>query len=90
MRYICIVFSIQLNIECNDKQAIDKFRNNMAQTTRILVERGETSRLAKLYRVSTQTVRQALIFATTTELAENIRKDAIKGGGMIYKKKVRA
>ena len=61
----------------------------MAQTSRIYVERGETARLAKIYGVTQQTVRQALRCITNTDTAEKIRQDALKGGGFVIKRKIK-
>lgn len=53
--------------------------NNMA---RILVERGSVKKLAILFEVSEQTVRNALRYITEGEMPERIREKALSSGGV--------
>ncbi|MDR1338579.1 MAG: hypothetical protein LBK58_00725 [Prevotellaceae bacterium] len=49
---------------------------------RILVERGETSRIGRLRLVTDQTVRNALRGLTEGERTERIRAEALRAGGV--------
>jgi hypothetical protein len=49
---------------------------------RILVERGEVKRMAGLYGCSFQTVRNALRGFVESELADRIRAEALRAGGV--------
>jgi hypothetical protein len=49
---------------------------------RILVERGETSRIGRLFLVTDQTVRNALRGLTEGEMTERIRAEALRAGGV--------
>jgi hypothetical protein len=49
---------------------------------RILVERGEVKRMAKLFCCSYQTVRNALRGFAECERAYRIREDALRAGGV--------
>lgn len=55
----------------------------MAGLKQILVARGEVQRIAALFEVSDQTIRNALKFITEGEEPDRYRKEAIKGGGKI-------
>jgi len=55
---------------------------------KIIVERGMTTILAKLFECSDQTIRMALRGITETELSQRIRKEALKQGGF-YKPNLR-
>jgi hypothetical protein len=48
---------------------------------RILVERGEVGRMAKLFGCTGQTVRNALRGLTESELTDSIRAEALRAGG---------
>jgi DeoR/GlpR family transcriptional regulator of sugar metabolism len=56
---------------------------------KIFVDRGEIGRMARLFNVSYQTVRNALRGVTESELAERIRAEALKGGGVEKPRKVK-
>lgn len=58
----------------------------MATFSRILTERGEAQRIASIFNVSPQTVRNALRFITEGEQPDRIREEALKGGGKITKR----
>ncbi|MFV0327677.1 MAG: DeoR family transcriptional regulator [Bacteroides xylanisolvens] len=49
---------------------------------RILVERGSVKKLAILFEVSEQTVRNALRYITEGEMPERIREKALSSGGV--------
>jgi DeoR/GlpR family transcriptional regulator of sugar metabolism len=49
---------------------------------RILVERGEVTRMSKLFGCTGQTVRNALRGLAESELTDRIRADALKAGGV--------
>ena len=49
---------------------------------RILVERGSVKKLAILFEVSEQTVRNALRYITEGEMPEKIREKALSSGGV--------
>jgi hypothetical protein len=49
---------------------------------RILVERGEVGRMARLFECSDQTVRNALRGFVYSELGYRIREDALRAGGV--------
>ena len=49
---------------------------------RIRVERGETTRMAKLFCCTGQTIRNALRDITEGELTDRIRSEALKSGGV--------
>ncbi|MDR1348017.1 MAG: ArsR family transcriptional regulator [Prevotellaceae bacterium] len=49
---------------------------------RILVAYGETSRMAKLHGCTLQTVRNALRGFVESELADRIRAEALRAGGI--------
>lgn len=55
---------------------------------KIIVERGMTTTLAKLFECTDQCVRNALRGATESELSQRIRKEALKQGGF-YKPNLR-
>lgn len=61
----------------------------MAALKKILVDRGEVQRIAKLFEVSEQTIRNALKFITEGEEPDRYRTEAIKGGGAIITRKVK-
>jgi hypothetical protein len=48
---------------------------------RIIVERGETSRIARLFTVTDQAVRDALKGKLTSERGQQIREEAMRAGG---------
>jgi len=50
---------------------------------RIIVERGETVKIARVLNVSEGTVRNALKFHTEGEIPNKIRKTAIERGGTL-------
>jgi DeoR/GlpR family transcriptional regulator of sugar metabolism len=54
---------------------------------RILVERGSVKKLATLFEVSEQTVRNALRYITEGETPERIREKALSSGGIKTKRK---
>lgn len=47
----------------------------------IIVRHGDKDRIASLLSCSPQTVRLALIYAIDTDLAQRIRKEALRSGG---------
>ena len=49
---------------------------------RIRIEHGETTRIAKLFRCTTQTVRNALREITEGGLSDDIRTEALRTGGI--------
>jgi hypothetical protein len=49
---------------------------------KILVERGEISRMARLFNCSRQTVHNALFGLVESELTQRIREDALRAGGV--------
>jgi hypothetical protein len=49
---------------------------------RILVERGEVTRMAKLFECTGQTVRNALRGFTEGELTSRVRTEALRAGGV--------
>lgn len=51
------------------------------KVTRIIVPHGQTTRLAKHFGVSVQTVRNALTYTFESEQAAAIRKDAVMNYG---------
>ena len=53
---------------------------------RIYVKHGMTTKLAKLFRVTDQTIRNALRGATEGEQPDRIRDEAIKQGGFYAQK----
>jgi hypothetical protein len=55
---------------------------------RILVERGETSRMSRLFEVTDQTVRNALRGKTLGEMTERIRAEALRAGGVERKRRI--
>lgn len=55
----------------------------MAGLKQILVARGEVQRIAKLFGVSGQTIRNALKFTTEGDDPDRYRTEAIKGGGKV-------
>jgi hypothetical protein len=55
---------------------------------RILVERGETSRMSRLFEVTDQTVRNALRGKTLGEMTERIRAEALRSGGVERKRRI--
>ena len=58
---------------------------------RILVIRGETSRISRLFEVTDQTVRNALRGLVEGELTDKIRAEALRAGGLeVPKRRVRA
>lgn len=61
----------------------------MAVLKKILTERGEVARIAKLYSVSGQTVRNALRYITEGETSDAIRKEAIDAGGVVITRKIK-
>ena len=50
---------------------------------KILVEHGEVSKLASIFKVSRKAVQQSLAGKTRSELANKIRTAAIRRGGMV-------
>jgi hypothetical protein len=54
---------------------------------RILVERGETSRMGRLFEVTDQTVRNALRGRTLGDMTERIRAEALRAGGVAVPKR---
>ena len=56
---------------------------------KILVERGEVQKLATLFSVTSQTVRNALKYITEGEIPERIRDEAKKRGGVIVRRKLK-
>ncbi|MDR1181003.1 MAG: hypothetical protein LBL13_03360 [Bacteroidales bacterium] len=56
---------------------------------RILIVWGEVGRLAALFNCSGQTVRNALRGGVISELADWIRAEALRSGGVERKKRVR-
>ena len=54
---------------------------------RILVVKGETTRMAKLFGCTMQTVRNALRETTEGDLTNRIRKEALNSGGVEQKRK---
>jgi predicted transcriptional regulator len=56
---------------------------------KIFVERGEISRMARLFGCTCQTVRNALRGVTECETADRIREEALKGGGVEKPRKVK-
>lgn len=55
---------------------------------RIRVERGETKRMAELFRCTDQTVRNALREITEGDLTERIRAEALRAGGVEVKRRL--
>ncbi len=49
----------------------------------VLVEHGEVTKLSSIFKVSRKTVRHALMGITRTELAQRIREEAIRRGGVM-------
>lgn len=58
----------------------------MACNKKIIMPLGERQKLARDFGVSLPTVRSALNGITRSELADEIRKEALRRGGEIYQK----
>jgi predicted transcriptional regulator len=56
---------------------------------KILVERGEISRMARLFGCTCQTVRNAIRGVTEGERTERIREEALKAGGVEKPRKIK-
>jgi hypothetical protein len=54
----------------------------MSAKKRILVEYGETSRMARLFLVSDQSIRNAIRGLSNGELSDRIREEALRAGGV--------
>lgn len=54
---------------------------------KILVDRGESPRLARLFNCTDRTVYRALQFETDSELAQRIRTAAMERGGFMFKRR---
>ena len=54
----------------------------MATKRRIYVERGETARIARLFVVTDQCVRDAIRGITSGERPDRIREEALRAGGV--------
>jgi hypothetical protein len=56
---------------------------------KIFVDRGEIKRMATLFNCSRQTVHNALRGATECDLADRIRAEALKAGGVERPRKIK-
>jgi hypothetical protein len=62
---------------------------SMATKKRIYVEKGETARMARLFIVTDQCIRNALRGLSSNELSDRIREEALRAGGVAVPQKRR-